>query len=86
MQQLLAARCSLASLLVRLVELELGYRLPNQGMRHLVDGLLRMALGRRRTVWPLARWAWRMTAARSSVGARSNHGRTTTAPVMPTAA
>jgi hypothetical protein len=45
-QQLLAARGSIDSLLVRLVELELGDRLPSQQMRDDVDGLLRTALGR----------------------------------------
>jgi hypothetical protein len=45
-QQLLAARGSLDSLLVRLVELELGDCLPSQQMRDDVDGLLRTALGR----------------------------------------
>lgn len=46
-QQLLAARGSLDSLLVRLVELELGDCLPNQEVRDEVDGLLRTVLGRR---------------------------------------
>lgn len=45
-QQRLAARGSLDSLLVRLVELELGDRLPSQEIRDEVDGLLRTALGR----------------------------------------
>jgi DNA-binding FrmR family transcriptional regulator len=45
-QQLLAARGSLDSLLVRLVELELGDCLPNREVRDEVDGLLRTALGR----------------------------------------
>lgn len=45
-QQLLAARGSLDSLLVRLVELELGDCLPSQEVRDEVDGLLRTALGR----------------------------------------
>lgn len=45
-QQLLAARGSLDSLLVRLVKLELGDCLPNQEIRDEVDGLLRTALGR----------------------------------------
>jgi DNA-binding FrmR family transcriptional regulator len=46
-QQLLAARGSLDSLLVRLVDLELGGCLPDQEMRHEVDSLLRTALGRK---------------------------------------
>lgn len=45
-QQLLAARGSLDSLLVRLVELELGNCLPSPEARDVVDGLLRTALGR----------------------------------------
>ncbi|MBA3877217.1 MAG: hypothetical protein C0498_09825 [Anaerolinea sp.] len=45
-QQLLAARGSLDSLLVRLVELELGDCLPSREVRAEVDGLLRAALGR----------------------------------------
>lgn len=45
-QQLLAAKGSLDSLLVRLIELELTDCLPNQQMRDNVDGLLRTALGR----------------------------------------
>lgn len=45
-QQLLAARGSLDSLLVRLVELELDDCLPSQEVRDEVDGLLRTALGR----------------------------------------
>jgi DNA-binding FrmR family transcriptional regulator len=45
-QQLLAARGSLDSLLVRLVKLELGDCLPNQEIRDEVDSLLRTALGR----------------------------------------
>jgi hypothetical protein len=45
-QQLLAARGSLDSLLVRLIELELGDRLPSQEVRDEVGGLLRTALGR----------------------------------------
>lgn len=46
-QQLLAARGSLDSLLVRLVELELGDCLPSQAVREEVDGLLRTVLGRK---------------------------------------
>ena len=46
-QQLLAARGSLDSLLVRLVELELGDCLPSQAVRDEVDGLLRTVLGRK---------------------------------------
>jgi hypothetical protein len=45
-QQLLAGRGSLDSLLVRLIELELGDCLPSQEVREEVDGLLRTALGR----------------------------------------
>jgi len=45
-QQLLAARGSLDSLLVRLIELELGDCLPSREVRDEVDGLLRAALGR----------------------------------------
>lgn len=45
-QQLLAARGSLDSLLVRLVELELDDCLPAAESRHDVDDLLRTALGR----------------------------------------
>jgi DNA-binding FrmR family transcriptional regulator len=45
-QQLLAARGSLDSLLVRLLELELIDCLPDQQLRDNVDGLLRTALGR----------------------------------------
>lgn len=45
-QQLLAARGSLDSLLVRLVELELESRVPNAQARSEIDGLLRSALGR----------------------------------------
>ena len=45
-QQLLAARGSLDSLLIRLVELELGDCLPSQAARDEVDDLLRTALGR----------------------------------------
>lgn len=45
-QQFLAARGSLDSLLIRLVELELGDCLPSPAARDEVDGLLRMALGR----------------------------------------
>jgi DNA-binding FrmR family transcriptional regulator len=46
-QQLLAARGSLDSLLVRLVEVELGDCLPTQEVRDEVDGLLRTVLGRK---------------------------------------
>lgn len=45
-QQLLAARGSLDSLLVRLVEIELGDCLPSPEVLDEVDGLLRTALGR----------------------------------------
>ena len=45
-QQLLAARGSLDSLLIRLIELELGDCLPSPAVRDEVDDLLRMALGR----------------------------------------
>lgn len=45
-QQLLAARGSLDSLLVRLVELELDDCLPGADARDEVDDLLRTALGR----------------------------------------
>ena len=45
-QQLLAARGSLDSLLVRLIELELGDCLPTEALREEVDGLLRTAIGR----------------------------------------
>ena len=45
-QQVLAARGSLDSLLLRLVELELGDCLPSREVRDEVDGLLRTALGR----------------------------------------
>ena len=45
-QQLLAARGSLDSLLVRLVELELRNCLPSRESQAEVDGLLRTALGR----------------------------------------
>ena len=45
-QQILAARGSLDSLLVRLVELELRGCVPSPEARDEVDGLLRMALGR----------------------------------------
>jgi DNA-binding FrmR family transcriptional regulator len=45
-QQLLAARGSLDSLLVRLVELELVDCLPSGESRAEIDGLLRTALGR----------------------------------------
>lgn len=45
-QQLLAARGSLDSLLVRLVELELNDCVPNATARSEIDRLLRSALGR----------------------------------------
>jgi Uncharacterized protein conserved in bacteria len=45
-QQLLAARGSLDSLLVRLIELELRDCVPSREARDEVDGLLRTALGR----------------------------------------
>ena len=45
-QQLLAARGSLDSLLLRLVELELTDCLPSGALRSEVDGVLRTALGR----------------------------------------
>ena len=59
-QQLLAARGSLDSLLVRLVELELRDCVPNREAREDVDGLLRTALGR-------------SASARSSSRARQPH-------------
>lgn len=62
-QQLLAARGSLDSLLVRLVELELRDCLPTREVRDEVDGLLRMALGR---------------AGTGHCGARSRHSRLAT--------
>jgi hypothetical protein len=48
-QQLLAARGSLDSLLVRLVELEVRECVPDRESRDAVDGLLRTALGRSAT-------------------------------------
>lgn len=45
-QQLLAARGSLDSLVVRPVELELRDCIPNPEVRDEIDGLLRTALGR----------------------------------------
>lgn len=45
-QQLLAARGSLDSLLIRLIEVELGDCLPSIAVRDEVDDLLRTALGR----------------------------------------
>jgi DNA-binding FrmR family transcriptional regulator len=45
-QQLLAVRGSLDSLLVRLVELQLRDCVPSSELRDEVDGLLRTALGR----------------------------------------
>ena len=45
-QQLLAARGSLDSLLVRLIAIELGNCVPNAQARDEIDGLLRTALGR----------------------------------------
>lgn len=45
-QQLLAARGSLDSLLLRLVELELRDCVSNQAARDEIDALLRIALGR----------------------------------------
>jgi DNA-binding FrmR family transcriptional regulator len=45
-QQLLAARGSLDSLLVRLVELELQQCVPNPTARGKVDGVMRSAFGR----------------------------------------
>ena len=45
-QQILAARGSLDSLLLRLVELELRDCVPSREVRDEVDGLLRTALGR----------------------------------------
>lgn len=45
-QQLLAARGSLDSLLVRLIDIELGDCLPSREVHDEVDGLLRAALGR----------------------------------------
>jgi len=55
-QQLLAARGSLDSLLIRLVEIELDECVPSAAARAEVDGLLRSALGR--------------NAARTTYGAR----------------
>ena len=54
-QQLLAARGSLDSLLVRLVELELDDCLPAADARDEVDDLLRTALGRNAPVRTAAR-------------------------------
>ncbi len=48
-QQLLAARGSLDSLLVRLVELEVRDCVPDGEARDAIDGLLRVALGRSAT-------------------------------------
>ena len=62
-QQLLAARASLDSLLVRLVELELGDCLPSQEVRDEVDGLLRTVLGRRTRPRPTPRKVPRHVAA-----------------------
>ena len=45
-QQLLAARGSLDSLLLRLIEQELRDSIPNPRTRDEIDGLLRAALGR----------------------------------------
>lgn len=45
-QQILAARGSLDSLLVRLIELELESYVTNTRVRHEIDELLRSALGR----------------------------------------
>ena len=64
-QQLQAARGSLDSLLVRLVELEFGDCLPSREVRDEVDGLLRTALGR----------------AASSRGATRSRRRNLTAPM-----
>ena len=64
-QQLLAARGSLDSLLVRLVELELGECLPSEAVRHEVDWLLRTALGRRTNTRSAARHAPGDRASRS---------------------
>jgi len=46
-QQLLAARGSLDSLLMRLVDLELRTCVPSPALRDELDGVLRTALGRR---------------------------------------
>lgn len=54
-QQLLAARGSLDSLLVRLVEIELNERVPAADTRGEVDQLLRTALGRSAPVRPTRR-------------------------------
>jgi hypothetical protein len=61
-QQLLAVRGSLDSLLVRLIELELGDCLPSEALREEVDDLLRTAIGRptpgrRAARSPRIRWA-----------------------------
>jgi len=65
-QQLLAARGSLDSLLVRLVELELSDCLPSREVRDEVDGLLRTALGH---------------TASSRRALRSGHSRPATLPL-----
>lgn len=62
-QQILAARGSLDSLLVRLIELELRDCIPGREARDEVDGLLRTALGR---------------AAGARSGSRAGHGRADT--------
>lgn len=64
-QQLLAARGSLDSLLVRLVEIELRECMPASDAREEVDDLLRTALGRSATLrWPTQQ-RHRPTTARS---------------------
>jgi DNA-binding FrmR family transcriptional regulator len=61
-QQLSAARGSLDSLLIRLVDLELRMCVPNCTVRDEVDGLLRAALGRR------AAWRTAPRLARDAAG------------------
>jgi hypothetical protein len=56
-QQLAAARGSLDSLLIRLVDLEILGAFPNCEVRAEVDGLLRTALGRRAAGRPARRLA-----------------------------
>lgn len=67
-QQLSAARGSLESLLIRLVDLELRMRVPDCSARDEVDGLLRTALGRRAAVRTAVRLA-RHDAGTSSASA-----------------
>ena len=65
-QQLAAARGSLDSLLIRLVDLELRMRLPDCTVRDEVDGLLRTALGRRAAGRTAVRLAPNDTSSRSA--------------------